>query len=271
MKLKTALVSITLVGAFGWASTAHASPRPLPFSYPYATLGEGEAEVETYADFTPVRVIEAGEPSKHDWYGASQFQVELEYGITDHLELGLYVTWVPQWGSVAEIPQMTEGNGTKQRLRLRLAEPGQWPVDVSLYGEIVESDRELEFEGKINLEKDFGKLQTMINLWSEIEYEYAGEKALVLNPTAGFVYQVTPTFKPGVEAWMRWEIPSPLPDPIPYANSPQIYVGPTMSFNFGKIWWSVGGYFRATNYGRVMVPGDPYGNFWLRNVIGVEF
>ena len=257
--------------AFFTAPTAGASPRPLPFSYPYATLGEGEAEVETYADFTPVRVLEADNPSKHDWYGATQFQIELEYGITDRLELGLYMTWVPQWGSVGNIPEMTEGNGTKQRLRLRLAEPGEWPVDVSLYGELAENDRELEFEGKINLEKDFGKLQTMVNLWSEVEYEYSDEKAIVLNPTGGFTYQVTPSFHPGFEGWMRMELPMPEPSPRPYELGPHVYVGPTMNFNFGKVWWSIGGYARVTDRDHVLVPGDPFGNIWIRSVIGVGF
>jgi hypothetical protein len=262
-------------GAFAFigsaASAALASPRPLPFSYPYATLGEGEAEVETYADFTPVRVVESNNPTKHDWYGDTQFQIELEYGITDHLELGLYVTWVPQSGSVGEIPAMTENNGTKQRLRYRLAEPGQWPVDVSLYGEVVESDKEFELEAKINLEKDFGKLALMTNLWAEREWEYAGENAWVLNPTLGATYQVTPGFHPGFEAWMRSEYADQQPTPRPYSFGPHIYLGPTMSFNFGKIWWSVGGYVRATDFGRVMNPGDPFGNIWLRTVIGVGF
>ena len=258
-----------LVGTF--SSLAFASPRPLPFTYPYATLGQGEAEVETYADFTPVRVVEAGNPQKHDWYGDTQFQVELEYGLTDRLELGLYVTWVPQAGSAGEIPQMTENNGTKQRLRLRLAEPGEWPVDVSLYGEIVESDKEFELEGKVNLEKDIGKLALMTNLWAEREWEYAGEQAWVLNPTLGATYEVTPGFHPGVEGWMRWEIAQPQVLPLAFQYLPHVYVGPTMMFNFGKIWWSVGGYAQVNNLGYVLNPGDPYGKVWLRTVIGVNF
>ncbi|MEO8874102.1 MAG: hypothetical protein ABI461_00830 [Polyangiaceae bacterium] len=271
MKLNFAvfLPVFALVGSA--SSVAFASPRPLPFTYPYATLGKGEAEVETYADLTPVRVVELDNPTKHDWYGATQFQVELEYGITDRLELGLYVTWVPQSGSVTEIPALTEGNGTKQRLRLRLAEPGEWPVDVSLYGEVVESDLEIELEGKINLEKDFGKLAIMANLWAEREYELAGEKAWVANPTAGVTYQVTPWFHPGAEAWMRAEFADQQPTPRPFRYGPHVYVGPTLNFNFGKIWWSLGAYGRISNFDRTMNPGDPFGNIWMRTVIGVEF
>ncbi len=203
-------VFCAVVGFVGSASSvAFASPRPLPFSYPYATLGQGEAEVETYADFTPVRVVEAGNPQKHDWYGDTQFQIELEYGITDRLELGLYATWVPQSTADGEIPPMPENNGTKQRLRLRLAEPGEWPVDVSLYGEVVESDHEFELEGKVNLEKDFGKLAMMTNLWPSANGSTpAKQRGFSIQRSAPRI-KSRRVFIRGIEGWMRWEIAQP--------------------------------------------------------------
>lgn len=71
---------------------------------------------------------------------------------------------------------------------------------------------------------------------------------------------------------MRAELPDQaIPSPRPYNFRPMVYAGPTVNFTFGKIWWSLGGYFRATDFGRVMQPGDPFGNVWLRTVIGVEF
>jgi hypothetical protein len=276
MKLNFSVFFVVCAFVGTASSAASASPRPLPFSYPYATLGKGESEVETYADLTPVRVAEVGNPTQHDWYADTQFQIELEYGITDHLELGLYVTWVPQAGSVTSVGQMTENNGTKQRLRYRLAEPGQWPVDVSLYGEVVESDKEFELEGKINLEKDFGKLAFMANLWAEREYEYAGENAWVLNPTLGATYQVTPGFHPGIEGWMRgeWQDRATVVNGVEqraFSLGPHVYVGPTLSFNFGRVWFSAGGYFRVTDFNRTMQVGDGFGNVWVRTVIGVNF
>lgn len=277
MKLNFPVILAVFAFVGSASSSVFASPRPLPFSYPYATLGKGESEVETYADLTPVRVVEIDNPAQHDWYASTQFQIELEYGITDHLELGLYVTWVPEAGSVGNVGAMTENNGTKQRLRYRIAEPGVLPVDISLYGEVVESDKEFELEGKINLEKDFGKLAIMANLWAEREYEYAGESAWVLNPTLGATYQVTPGFHPGVEGWMRGEwadrtqLINGVAQPKPFTFGPHVYVGPTLSYNFGRVWLSVGGYLRVTDFNRVMQVGDGYGNVWLRTVVGVNF
>ncbi|HWL88050.1 MAG TPA: hypothetical protein VNO21_19740, partial [Polyangiaceae bacterium] len=124
--------------------TAGATPKYNPFTYSYDTLGEGEIELEQYADVIPLKALNAGSGTPQ-WYGATQFQTEFEYGITDRLELGLYITYAPR-ASEALVNTATtiEGTGSKQRLRLRLVDEGVWPVDVALYGEIVENDREIE-------------------------------------------------------------------------------------------------------------------------------
>src|SRR5204863_4231945 len=131
------------------AGTARATPRPLPFTYTTETLAEGETEIEQYADVTPVRALStsSGAPT---WYGSTQFQTELEHGLTDRLELGLYFVYVPSPGDrLTSTAGTTEGTGIKQRLRYTLAEPGEWPIDVGLYGELVENDHEFEIEAKI--------------------------------------------------------------------------------------------------------------------------
>ncbi len=216
-------------------------------------------------------------------YGASQFQTEFEYGITDRLELGLYVTIAPTTDAVQNVPPLTEGTGIKERLRLRLAEEGQWPVDVGLYGELVENERELELEAKIILQRRIGDLRIVANLWGEREYEnfsiHQGD--WVINPTLGVTYQVTPVFHPGIEGWMRAEFPDSTPTRGTFNLGPQVYVGPTMMFDFGNFWWTTGAYFRVTDVGRsavrrpfaaggVQAP-DAFGSVWIRMIIGLSF
>jgi hypothetical protein len=46
-------------------------------------------------------------------------------------------------------PAMPAGTGIKQRLRYRFADAGRWPIDVALYGEVTENDREIELEAKV--------------------------------------------------------------------------------------------------------------------------
>jgi len=149
------------------APLANATPRTFPFTYNYETLPEGSAELELYGDITPVKALAAstGAPT---FYGATQFQAELEYGLLDRLELGVYFTFVPRPGdSFTQVAAMTEGNGLKQRLRLRLAEAGEWPLDVAFYGEVVENDQEIELEAKVILQRRIGRVRLATNLWAE--------------------------------------------------------------------------------------------------------
>jgi hypothetical protein len=251
------------------ARPARATPRPLPFTYTTETLGKGELEIEEYADLTPVKAFSAnGNPT---WYAATQFQTEFEYGITDQLELGLYVVFVPTPADYTFLAPMTEVTGVKERLRYVFAPPGEWPIDVGVYGELVEGDTEVEFEGKILLQRRIGKLRVDTNLWGEYELYYgASQRDIILNPTLGATYEVTPSVHLGAEGWMRVEFPSPAPPTRPYGLGPAGYVGPTVLANFGKLWWATGVYARVTEVDHSMQPGEPYGPIWARVGLGFQ-
>lgn len=248
---------------------ARATPKYNPFTYTYETLGEGEVEIEQYADLVPRRAIDANTGGEQ-WFTATQFQTELEYGITDRLELGLYFTFVPSSAGLTGVTPMTEGNGVKQRLRLRLAEPDELPVDIALYGEVVENDREIELEAKVILQKRFDRLRLDVNLWGEREFYFDGHNEWVINPTAALSYQVTPSIFPGIEAWVRSEYPDNAPTPRPFSLGPAAYVGPTLSVNFGRLWTTAGVYLRVTDMSRTLQPRDIYGNVWVRTIVGVD-
>jgi hypothetical protein len=251
------------------AASARATPMALPFTYTTETLPKGSFEVELYGDVTPVRALSTstGQPL---WYVGSQFQTELEYGILDRLELGLYFVAVPVFGDYAQTAPMTEGTGLKQRLRYVLANPGDWPIDVGLYGELVENDHEFEIEAKILLQRRFGRLRLAMNLWAEYEFYYQPQRDFVLNPTLGATYEITPAVHLGLEGWMRVEFPDPAPSTRPFSVGPAGYVGPTFLFNFGKVWWSTGIYARVSDVDHTMQPGEPYGPVWARTVVGFD-
>lgn len=245
-----------------------ASPRTLPFSYPYETMPKGVAELELHVDMSPLRALATS--GKSTWVTPSVIQTEFEYGITDRLELGLYVRVVPGVSArFAQVGAISDGNAIKQRLRYRFAEAGQWPVDVSIYGEIVEGEAAVAFEAKVNLARRFGRLLLLANLWGEREYYYDGRADWVANPTGGFSYEVTPWFHPGVEYWMRKEV-SNRPNASAFMKQAQQFVGPTCMINFGRFWTSVGVYARVNDVTHTAVPGESPGPMWVRTVIGVE-
>jgi hypothetical protein len=247
--------------------SARANPRPLPYTYIYETLPAGEAEVELYADLVPLRLLDAaGTPT---WYLASQFQTEIEYGLTDRLELGLYLDLAPTDPSFPNLPSMPEGTGVKQRLRYRFADAGQWPVDVAVYGELVELQREIEIEGKIILQRRAGPFRFAANAWVEREYYFSGAREWVLNPAAGVVFEKWATVQPGIEYWMHGEFEGGELDS-------DHFLGPTCILQFGKIWWSTGAYVHLNKIHAPTpvagVTGDPLdGPIWLRTIVGISY
>jgi hypothetical protein len=253
-----------------WASAAGANPRPLPFTYQHEQIASGAVELEQYVDLTPSRARDAGS-GEAKWYGLTQFATEFEYGITDRLELGLYVTLAPAAASgFADIPRNIDGNGMKQRLRFKLAETGEWPIDLSLYGELVENEREIEIEAKVILQRRLGLARIIANLSAEHEFYYDGAEDNVLNPSAGVTFELSPSIQPGIEWWMRAEYPEQEVSPRPFALGPHHYLGPTLLLQLGALWWTTGVYLRLSDRAHTLVIGEGFGSLWVRSVVGVE-
>ena len=247
-----------------WPVAAHATPKPLPFTYGSDTTPKGEGEVEQYVDLVPVIATDAaGKPVR---FLASQFQTEVEYGLRKNLELGLYAAFIPGANGYSAIPELTEGTGAKQRLRWRLADRGEWPIDVALYGEVTEFSNEIELEWKLILERDVGRFRLIANAWFEEEFYYDGSTEFVANPTAGVTYEVSPTFSPGIEYWMRYDTGGD------WNGGPQHYIGPTMRLVFDRFFWTTGLYVRLNDIGRTLTPGeDAFGPVWFRTIVGFGF
>ena len=270
LSLGVALTAATLVAA----TPARATPRPLPFTYPAETLPEGVLEAEQYADLVPVRVArEDAADTQAVTSIRSVLQTELEYGITDRLELGFYFAFRQNASATSPYLQF---QGVKQRLRYELSEPGVWPVDVGLYGEIAEFHDEFEFEEKILISKRFGRLGVAANLWVEQEYYFQLEEwKFIYNPTAGLWYEFSPAFSLGAEYWMRgrFDDPEPTTSASGTSDAPtgtRHYAGPTVMLQSGDYFTSLGAYARLDNLGDDAIVGDQFGKVWFRWLIGIH-
>jgi hypothetical protein len=262
---------VTFAAATLPAARAEANPRPLPFTYPYETLPQGSAEIEQYVDATWVHIPKDTTPGAGLTFAPNyQVQTELEYGITDHLEFGAYLVWTQP---ASPEPAMTF-EGTKFRLRYRIGEEGDLPVDVALYLEGAVFHDEYELEEKVILSKRFGALKVLANLWIEQEYERSrGNVAQVVNPTIGVTYQVTPVLHLGAEYWARGLLHSDAAAGTVdrFNDGIHHFVGPALSLNFGRVWWSLGAYARLDDLSRTSQVGDAYGKLWARSVLGLDF
>lgn len=246
-----------------------ATPRALPFSYTYDTLPKGDVEIEQYTDLSPAKVTGSG--GEAQTILAPQMQLEFEYGITNHVELGMYATMAPAAG-FTNLPELPVSNGAKQRVRIRLFEEGELPVDVALYGEVVEIDREFEIEAKLILQRRIARqLRLVANWWVEREWEYSGDAAWVLNPTFGATVELSPRVHLGAETWMRFAIPDggEKGGEHEFNHGPHLYAGPVLMLNFGRVWWAGGFYMRATDRDHHLEPGEGYGAMWFRSLLGV--
>ena len=257
------------------SAAAGANPHPLPYSYPYQTLPGGKVEVEEIVDLVPVRVARENLDGTRDAVTTlrSQLQTEVELGISDRLELGLYFAF--RQGATADTPAL-RFEGLKQRLRYRFAEEGDLPVDIGVYLEVAEFYNEIEVEEKLLLSRRFGYLTAVANLWVEQEYYFqTDEWKLIYNPTVGAVYELSPNFMLGLEYWARGRFDAADAETgEAAADSPSAarhYLGPTFLLQSGEAWWSTGVYARLDHFGEAAVAEDPYGKVWIRTMVGMGF
>jgi hypothetical protein len=207
--MRRLLLSLPLAATL-FAPPALADERLLPFTYQYMTPAEGERELAYWGTYMPKDGLE--------------HQVELEYGVTDHLVFEFY-------GVAKSNPWSFEG--AKFESRYRLAEPGQWPVDVALYGEVehlFSSANTPTVEAKLILQKDLGPISLLGNLIGE--KELSDEKP-ELRGTGGVVWHASRTVHPGLELVYDHDV---------------LYVGPTVALTFGASKAVAGAYYSTDQW-----------------------
>lgn len=275
MSQRPALLLLIALSCAVCPRPAQANPHPLPYSYPYQTLPTGKVEVEEIVDLIPMRVARENPDGTRDAVTAlrSQLQTELELGITERLELGLYLAF--RQGATSDTPAL-RFEGLKQRLRYRFAEEGELPIDIGVYLEVAEFYNELEIEEKLLLSRRFGYLTATVNLWIEQEYYFQTQEwKHVYNPTAGAVYELSPRFMLGLEYWARGRFDDASgaagEAAVDGPSGARHYLGPTFLLASGEAWWSTGVYARLDHLGDAAEVEDPYGKVWIRTIVGMGF
>ena len=166
-----------------------AEARNYLVTQPYKTAEQGEFEVALWND---VNFVDADDDDTY----TSKHQVEVEYGLTEHLQLAYYEVYT--WDRTKD----WERNAFKIEAKYRCADAGRWPVDVALYTEYNNPDghRDVtsdELENKVILSKDLGPwnlignfvFEKQLNTHSDWEFEY----------TAGVSYALTDRTRLGLE------------------------------------------------------------------------
>jgi hypothetical protein len=241
---------------------AAATPRPLPFTYPYETLPAGQLELEQIVDQVPVRITREGDAGSEAVTSVrSNLETEIEYGLGDRVEAAWYFVFRQGASTAPSLRFM----GTKQRVRFRFADPGQLPLDLGLYLEVAEFHDEFEFEQKLILQRRFGPLGLHANLWVEQEYYFQSDRwYYVYNPTLGAAYQFSPSFFAGVEYWARGHFDSDSTTPVHH------YAGPAVMVQSLEAFATLGAYLRWDGIDEGPVADDPFGKLWIRVMFGLD-
>ena len=216
-------------------SAAQASQRTYVWTEEYSTLAKGNAEIEFYNSAVTQDIQTR---SASDW----QQKLELEYGLTDRVNVSLYQVYE----QAADSDSLTYV-GYNVELKYRLAETNVLPADVLLYAESEVSTIEGNvYEGKIILSKDIGMLNVSYNqIYERAKNTGTGDNGYA----AGISYELAPWLRLGVESKGSYTVGT-------YA------VGPTLTWMGNRIWANIG-----VVYGMNQKTNDREARF----VVGVPF
>lgn len=231
-----------------------ADRRAYATTYEAVTAPKGELDIEIWSTYAEAGEVDGGPASR----GARE-TLELEYGLTDRWDAALY--------NMFDIVSGGGENGYagfKLETRYRPTDRGEWLVDPVLYLEYQQlfiGDAKQKIEGKLIVAKDFGKVNTAVNLAAEEERLQDNTWKAEVEYAAGVSYAFSPAWVLGAEAFGKTE-----KDMNDIEN--RTWIGPTLS-------WAAGG--RGVLHGVWVTLGGGAGltetadKYYARAIIGLQF
>ena len=230
-----------------------ADERHFAFTYETTTAAKGSVEFENWITLATKR----GDGDNSNLW---KFRHELEFGITDRLQLGIYLA---NWTLThdAEHRNSTRYESASAELIYRMTNPTTDLLGSALYLEIEGGHDLFAIEGKLLLQKNIGKLVVAWNGVLEAEWSGHGlnERVCNLEQSLGVSYQFTPAFSAGAElvhdiSFEDWS----------QAGPHVLRAGPNVSWRFGRGYITAATLFQCTN-----VADEP--DIQTRVIFGVRF
>jgi hypothetical protein len=241
--------------AIAAGSPANAAGPDFGYVYTAETEEAGETEVELWA------TDRRGKGEGH--YGAQDYRLEVERGITDRFQVSGYVNFASHHvrgldGEFERVDRNFAFQGLSAEFKVQLLDPKKKPVGLAFYVEpgwsriskvTGEKAREFELEFKAILQKNFldNRLVWATNLTLEPEWEREHEeiapgiaetrtqKELAFEASTGLAYQVAPRWWVGAEG--RYHSVYPDWTHGLHRENYAVYAGPTIRYDGGE--WAV--------------------------------
>ncbi|MFZ4776320.1 MAG: hypothetical protein ACOYM3_13190 [Terrimicrobiaceae bacterium] len=248
-----------LTGFLIFTETSRAGERRFTYVYEATTAAKGEIEIENWVTWKSQRES-GGQGNTYD------FRHEIEFGLTDKLQLGIYVA---DWRVRDQVAGGEDGaqaiyQDSAVEVIYNLSNPVTDFIGSAVYGEVKLGDQKFELEGKLILQKNFGPFVLAYNATLEAEWEgerfgYFNERSGTFEQTLGVSYQLSPQFLVGGEflheiGFSDW---AETGDSI-------VYAGPNASFRYDRFYVTTTALIQTTG-----VSDEP--DFQLRTIFGIHF
>ncbi|MGD9547920.1 MAG: hypothetical protein AB7V45_10290 [Candidatus Krumholzibacteriia bacterium] len=243
-------LSLLLLGTL--ATPAAADSRRFAWSYESTTMPRGLGEYEQWVTWKT-------DKQSDDLYDRLEFRQELEYGLTDRLQVGLYFA---NW----RYTRSAGGSETQVRTSsieviYNLSDPVTSALGTAIYGEVHLGQEKFALEGKLLLEKQWGATSVVANTILEAEWEDEDwiEDKGVFEQTLGLSRQISPMVMFGAEALYQVEFAD-----WSETGDALLHAGPNLSVRSGGWWMTTAPLFQLSDE-----DGEP-GLMW-RTLIGILF
>ncbi len=200
--------------------------RRFTYVYEATTAERGEVEAENWVTW-------GTRPRDERGFNSLDFRHEIEFGVTDHLQVGLYLA---DWG-YREDPAANERGFRYQssavELIYNLTNPTTDLLGLAFYGEVRGGPELLELESKVILQKNIDRFVIAYNGTLEAVWEgnHLRERAGEFAQSFGVSYELTPAWLLGAELLHEIDLPD-----WREAEKSVVYGGPNLSYRRGS-WW----------------------------------
>ena len=206
---------------------AEGGARRFTYVYEATTAAPGPIEMENWITW-------GTSPREERRFNAVDFRHELEFGVTEHLQLGLYLA---DWGYREDPGAHKHGfryHSSALEAIYNLTNPTTDLLGSALYQEIRGGPEEFELESKIILQKNIDRFVFGYNATIEAEWEgnRLEEKAGEFSQTFGVSYEISPRWLIGAEFLHEIDLPD-----WSDASDSIVYGGPNLSYR-EKDWWA---------------------------------
>ena len=234
--------------------SAQAGQRRYVYSYETLTAPKGSIEFEQWVTWRH-RDVPGGDD--RDRY---EFRHEIEFGLTDRLQLGLYLAdWQYDEDDSEGHDFRYQASGAE--VIYNLTNPNTDFLGSALYAELLIGEDLIKAEAKLLLEKRFGPFDIVYNATLEAEWEgddYHDETGEFIQ-TFGVSYDLSKSFSVGLEGrhvieMSDWENTEPA----------VFYFGPNVSYRHDRFFATLGWLWQTTH-----LEGEP--DFRPRLICGFDF